>query len=260
MRTLTSSSSGGECRNPSIWLVTKARGLRGCGPRSRPGSHITCSRECKHSGECEGMNPHTPKWTPTLGVGENEVPKGLPKLQRAFWGVKTPWLVALFISMESSWSVDVQNGLALLIWTSETQVVAKRKPGSRTPGSPPVLTPDQWKSRIDPKYLGAENVRHTVRKVSTRPTTLLQTATRSEVFSESYKDSKSRESKVARFRDSHAGVPGKKSHLDAGSAASCRVYYKGEGGGFPQGRAVVSQSESEFTRGCPNTKRTRNEF
>ncbi len=35
------------------------------------------------------------------------VPKGLPKLQRAFWGVKTPWLVALLISMESSWSVDV---------------------------------------------------------------------------------------------------------------------------------------------------------
>jgi len=35
------------------------------------------------------------------------VPKGLPKLQRAFWGVKTPWIVALLISMESSWSVDV---------------------------------------------------------------------------------------------------------------------------------------------------------
>jgi hypothetical protein len=30
MRTLTSSSSGGECRNPSIWLATKARGLQGC--------------------------------------------------------------------------------------------------------------------------------------------------------------------------------------------------------------------------------------
>jgi hypothetical protein len=49
------------CRNPSIWLATKARRLRGCGPRSRPGSHITCSRECKESRECEGMNPHTPK-------------------------------------------------------------------------------------------------------------------------------------------------------------------------------------------------------
>jgi len=35
------------------------------------------------------------------------VPKGLPKLQRAFWGVKTQRLGALFISMESSWSVDV---------------------------------------------------------------------------------------------------------------------------------------------------------
>ncbi len=47
-----------KCRNPSIWLATKARGLRGCGPKSRPGSHITYSRECK---ECEGMSPHTPK-------------------------------------------------------------------------------------------------------------------------------------------------------------------------------------------------------
>jgi hypothetical protein len=36
------------------------------------------------------------------------------------------------------------------------------------------------------------------------------------------------------------GSPGKNSHLDVTSAASCRVYYKGEGGGFPQVRAVVS--------------------
>jgi hypothetical protein len=36
------------------------------------------------------------------------------------------------------------------------------------------------------------------------------------------------------------GSPGKNSHLDATSAASYRVYYKGEGGGFPQVRAVVS--------------------
>ncbi len=46
-----------KCRNPSLWLATKARGLQGDGPNSRPGSHITCSRECK---ECEGVNPHTP--------------------------------------------------------------------------------------------------------------------------------------------------------------------------------------------------------
>jgi hypothetical protein len=36
------------------------------------------------------------------------------------------------------------------------------------------------------------------------------------------------------------GSPEKNSHLDATSVASCRVYYKGEGGGFPQVRAVVS--------------------
>jgi hypothetical protein len=36
------------------------------------------------------------------------------------------------------------------------------------------------------------------------------------------------------------GSPGKNSHLDVGSVESQRVYYKGEGGGFPQVRAVVS--------------------
>jgi hypothetical protein len=36
------------------------------------------------------------------------------------------------------------------------------------------------------------------------------------------------------------GNPGKNGHLDGTSATSCRVYYKGEGGGFPQFRAVVS--------------------
>jgi hypothetical protein len=44
-----------------------------------------------------------PRWE-LVRVG---VPKGLPKLQREIWGVKSQWLVALFISMESSWSVDV---------------------------------------------------------------------------------------------------------------------------------------------------------
>jgi hypothetical protein len=32
---------------------------------------------------------------------------------------------------------------------------------------------------------------------------------------------------------------GKKNHLDVASARSCREYYKGEGGGFPQVRAVM---------------------
>jgi len=36
------------------------------------------------------------------------------------------------------------------------------------------------------------------------------------------------------------GSPGKKSHLHVASVESYRVYYKGEGGGFPQVRAVMS--------------------
>jgi len=35
-------------------------------------------------------------------------------------------------------------------------------------------------------------------------------------------------------------VPGEKSHLDVGPVERSRVYYNGEGGGFPQVQAVVS--------------------
>jgi len=38
----------------------------------------------------------------------------------------------------------------------------------------------------------------------------------------------------------HFGSPNKMCHSDVASATSCREYYKGEGGGFPRVRAVVS--------------------
>jgi hypothetical protein len=65
-----------------------------------------------------------PKWV--LGS-----PSGLPKLQSSIAGVKTPCLEAFLISLESYRSVDVENGLAWAIWTSTTQVMAKRKVGSQ---------------------------------------------------------------------------------------------------------------------------------
>jgi len=91
-----------------------------------------------------------------------------------------------------------------------------------------------------PIYLASEGVQHIVEKLSTRASTLLQTASRSEVCSQIYGVPKSRESQSTRFRDSHSGVMREKSHLDVGYVASHRVYYKGEGGGFPQVWAVVS--------------------
>jgi len=69
MKTLTSSFSGGECRNPSLGLVTKAKGLQGCGQRLSPGVAFSCPESAK---ECEGMNLHTPKWTAMLGVGVSQ--------------------------------------------------------------------------------------------------------------------------------------------------------------------------------------------
>jgi len=58
----------------------------------------------------------------------------------------------------------------------------------------------------------------------------------------------------------HFGSPGKKSHLDASAVESYREYYMGEGGGFPQIQAVVSQVSSRLPVVCPNTKRVHNEF
>jgi hypothetical protein len=114
--------------------------------------------------------------------------------------------------------------------------MAKRKAGSQTVN----LTPDQKKSGIDPIYLVSGGVRHIVGKLSTRAITFLQMELRSEVFSQSYGAPKLRESHLARFRDSHSRVPRKKSRLDVSSVPNHRIYYKGEGGGFPQVRTMVS--------------------
>ncbi len=80
--------------------------------------------------------------------------------------------MAFFISLESSWNIDVSNGLTLFIWTFETQVMAKRRARSQIAN----LTPDQKKSGIETIYLAVDNVRHIVEKLLMRATTLLETA------------------------------------------------------------------------------------
>jgi hypothetical protein len=92
--------AGQEEGSPGV----KAKALQGCGPkRSRgvtshtPGSVRKCERvwgsEHSHSQD----NSHFGRWSPG----------GLPKFQRAIWGVKTQWFVTFFISLEISWNVDV---------------------------------------------------------------------------------------------------------------------------------------------------------
>jgi hypothetical protein len=55
-----------NCRNLSIGLATKAKGCKVASQKGSPGvmPHApNCVREC------EGIDPHIPKGTPTLGVG-----------------------------------------------------------------------------------------------------------------------------------------------------------------------------------------------
>jgi len=139
---------------------------------------------------------------PKMGLGS---PWGLPKLQSSIAGAKTPCIRVFFIPLESSWSVDVQNGLTWAIWTSASQVIVERRAGNQTSS----LTPDHKKLRIDPIPVCVGGVRHTVGKLSTSAIGLFQTSSELKVGARSYECPKSRESKPGHFRDYTLGVPGK---------------------------------------------------
>jgi hypothetical protein len=64
------------------------------------------------------------------------------------------------------------------------------------------LIPNQKKLGIDPIYLSKDGVRHIVGKLLTRATTLLYTAFRYEVYSQSYGAPKLQEPQLKRFRES----------------------------------------------------------
>ncbi len=91
-------------------------------------SHVSCNPTLA---KCRGEAQHLEKlevWSPP----------GLPNVQSSTIRPKTPRIGVFLVSLERSWNVDVENGLALAIRTSEAQVMGKRRVGSQT-GS---LTPD----------------------------------------------------------------------------------------------------------------------
>jgi hypothetical protein len=142
------------------------------------------------------------------------------------------------VSLERSWSLDNENGLALAIWTSVTQVMGKRRVGSQTGN----LTSDHKKSGFDLFPTSELRVQYVVGKISTRVTSLVQTSSRSDFTIGSYELPKSRDSNRDSFgtiSELQLGSPGKKSHLDVVPEMWRREYYMGEGGGFPRVRAVM---------------------
>jgi hypothetical protein len=80
-----------------------------------------------------------PKW----GLGS---PLGLPKIQSSIARVKTPFLEVFFISLESSWSVDVENGLVEPFRHPEHKLWMKEGSGVKLP----VWLPTTKRSGIDP--------------------------------------------------------------------------------------------------------------
>jgi hypothetical protein len=82
-------------RNPSLGLTTKARGCKVANQEGSSGVMLHAPGSVK---ECEGIGPHTPKGTPTLGSWS---PGGLPNVQRAILGIKTQWIEKFLISLES---------------------------------------------------------------------------------------------------------------------------------------------------------------
>jgi hypothetical protein len=72
MRTLTSSSSGGECRNPSFGLTTKARGCKVVGQKEgSPGIKAKTWQGCKPKGRKPGSEGK--------GIGRVR-PRGSPRV------------------------------------------------------------------------------------------------------------------------------------------------------------------------------------
>jgi hypothetical protein len=74
---------------------------------------------------------------PSVGVKPNTwkkvriwSPPELLNVQSSTARPKTPCIGVFLVSFERSWSVNIENGLALAIWTSVAQVMGKRRAGS----------------------------------------------------------------------------------------------------------------------------------
>jgi len=211
------------CRNPSLGLAPKARGCKVVGQKKSPGAMSHAPGSAK---ECEGIDPHTPKGTPTLGVR-------VPVDSRIFKGrVQGQNLMA--------WKVIYIIGKPLELrcpkWAHITHLDIFNISYGQKKGQEP-----NWQFDSQPL------------KVGNRPDFLAcrwHTTYHWKAFDKRYNfalylisigglHAKLWRPKVVRvptlvISKLPLGSPGTKSHLDVGPMERRRVYYKGEGGGFPQ--------------------------
>jgi hypothetical protein len=65
-------------------------------------------------------------WNPTLGKVGGLESSGFPNVQSSSTRPKKPCIGVFLVSLESSWNVDIENGLALAIRTSAAQIMGKK--------------------------------------------------------------------------------------------------------------------------------------
>ncbi len=197
--------------------------------KSELGSHISCFQECKRvrgnePPHCQ-MSSHFGSWSLN----------GLLNFYKAISRVKTHWIEKFLISLERSWNVDIKMGshdpfeyfkhklwpkeglgIKLSIWFPPLKV-----------GNCPNFLACRWRVTYRWKAFNEEdNFTLGLTSIKGLHTTLWA--------------SKVVKVPILGILGFPSGGFGTKCHLGAGPVARHRVYYKGEGGGFPQIWAVVS--------------------
>jgi hypothetical protein len=117
-----------------------------------------------------------------------------------------------------------------------------------------IWLPTSKKSGINPTSLRAGGMPHTFGKLSKSSTIFLQTSSQSEVCTQSYGGPKVARVPTLRISELPFGSPGTKCDLDVGLMKRHKIYYRGEGGGFPQVRAMVSLVSPSLPVPRPSTK------
>jgi hypothetical protein len=156
-------------------------------------------------------------WSSTLGKVGIWSPLGLLNVQSSTARGKTPHVGVFLVSLERSWNVDIENGLALAIRISTAQVMGKRRAGSQPTTKSQESTSSRcpiWECNMALKrsQWGLQ------RWFRPRRDPTLQSGVMAV---------QSSRSPVETILGLHFGSPGNLCHLDVASAASCKEYYKG---------------------------------
>jgi len=122
MRTLTSFSNRGKCHDPSLRLVTKVRSCKGA---SRKWSLKVTFHALGNVGKCKGMNPHTPKWAPTLGIKIQWILKFSESNFKGQNSLDWKFYYTIKKILKLNWT-------CYPIWVFKTQIMAKKKVRSQS--------------------------------------------------------------------------------------------------------------------------------